>query len=259
MKLKCISCDSIARAVYHCAARSPHIVDVELLRLGLHLRPENLRERIQEKIDRTSEQSEIPFDAIVLGYGLCGQATSGLAARDIPLVIPRAHDCITFFLGSRAAYRQQHEECPGTIWHTKDYMERTRGDREMVPLGADMAVDLPSVYEKYVKKYGKNNADYLMEVMGEWQKHYERAVFVDQGIVDATAEETSVKADAERKGWRFEKMAGDLVLVRRLLFGEWDDTDFLTVEPGEKMTIAFGDEVMTKVASSQQKTGLSDW
>lgn len=250
MKLKCISCDSIARAVYHCAALSPHIVDVELLRLGLHLRPENLRKRVQERIDRTSEQSEISFDAIILGYGLCGQATSGLVARDIPLVIPRAHDCITFFLGSRAFYRKEHDEHPGTIWQTKDYIERTRGDKEMISLGSDIAADLPSVYEKYIEKYGKKNADYLMEVMGEWQKHYERAVFVDQGIVDTAAEEAEVKADAERKGWRFEKMAGDLVLIRRLLFGDWDDDDFLTIEPGEKITIAFGDEVITKIASS---------
>jgi len=250
MKLKCISCDSIARAVYHCAALSPHIIDVELVRLGLHLRPENLRKQVQERIDRTSAQSEIPFDAIALGYGLCGQATSGLVARDIPLIIPRAHDCITFFLGSRALYRRQHEEHPGTIWHTKDYMERTEGDREMLPLGADASTDLPGVYERYVEKYGKDNADYLMEVMGEWQKHYERAVFVDQGIVDATAEAGKVKADAERRGWRYEEMAGDLLLIRRLLFGDWDDSDFLRVEPGEKITIAFGDEVITKIASS---------
>ncbi len=244
MKLKCISCDSIARAVYHCAALSPHIIDVELLRLGLHLKPDNLRERVQERIDRTADKSDIPFDAIVLGYGLCGQATSGLVARDLPLIIPRAHDCITFFLGSRAMYQKEHDAHPGTIWHTKDYMERTEGDREMISLGSDMAVELPAVYEKYVKKYGKDNADYLMSVMGEWQKHYERAVFVDQGIVDTSDEEERIRTDAAQKGWRFEKMAGDLLLIRNLLFGNWDEADFLTVQPGERITISFGEEII---------------
>jgi len=218
-----------------------------LLRLGLHIKPENLKHRIQEKIDEASNQSDIPFDAIVLGYGLCGQATSGLTAKRIPVVIPRAHDCITFFLGSHMRYRGEHDAHPGTIWHTKDYMERSRGDREMVPLGSDMAVDLPCVYASYVKKYGKDNADYLMEVMGEWQKHYDRSVFVDQGIADASEEIGRAKADADRKGWKFEILQGDLVLIRRLLFGDWDDRDFLKLEPGEKAILAFGDEIIAKV------------
>lgn len=245
MKLKCISCDSIARAVYYCAATSPHLVDVELIRLGLHIWPKKLKDRVQERIDAASEES---YDTIVLGYGLCGQATSGLVARSIPLVIPRAHDCITFYLGSRERYLEEHEKHPGTIWYTKDYVERSRDSEEMLSLGADLDVDLPAVYEKYVEKYGKNNADYLMQVMGEWQKHYERAVFIDQGIGDIAAEEAKAKEDAARRGWQFKKMAGDLVLIRRLLFGDWND-DFLTVQPGEKITISFGKEIITSEAS----------
>jgi hypothetical protein len=31
---------------------------------------------------------------VVLAYGLCGGATAGLRAGSIPLVVPRAHDCI---------------------------------------------------------------------------------------------------------------------------------------------------------------------
>lgn len=251
MKLKCISCDSIARAVYHCAAISPHMINVELIRLGIHLKPEKLRQKIQASIDAVSTQldpSEQSYDAIVLGYGLCGQATSGVTARDIPLVIPRAHDCITLYLGSRDRYQQEHDQHPGTIWHTKDYLERTRDSKEIVSLGADTELGSSSVYERYVEKYGKKNADYLMEVMGDWQKNYERAVFVDQGIVDTAEEEKAVKRDAEKKGWRFEKIAGDLMLIRRLLFGDWDD-DFLIVQPGEKITIAFGTDVITSVAA----------
>jgi hypothetical protein len=85
MKLKCLSCESVARLVYACAATSPHIVDVELFRLGLHNEPKNLCVRLQAHIDAVQGQ---PYDAVLLAYGLCGQATAGLAARDIPLVIP---------------------------------------------------------------------------------------------------------------------------------------------------------------------------
>jgi len=118
----------------------------------------------------------------------------------------------------------------------------------MTSLGADAATDKRSIYDEYVEKYGKQNADYLMEVMGEWQKHYDRSVFIDQGIVDTSSEASRVKAEAEAKGWRFERLPGDLSLIRRLLFGEWDESDFLTLAPGERITLAFGGEIITKVA-----------
>ena len=51
MKLKCIGCDALARVIYFCAAKSPHIVDVTLMQLGLHREPEDLRARLQHEID----------------------------------------------------------------------------------------------------------------------------------------------------------------------------------------------------------------
>ena len=60
------------------------------------------------------------YDAVVMVYGLCGRATAGITARDVPVVIPRAHDCITLFLGSRARYSEQHENQPGTYWYSPE-------------------------------------------------------------------------------------------------------------------------------------------
>jgi hypothetical protein len=241
MKIKCIGCDSLARIVYHCAAISPHRVDVELLRLGLHVQPKKLNIALQESIDEVPDQT---YDAIVLGYGLCGQATKGIKARNTPLVIPKAHDCITLYLGSRDRYMDEHEKYPGTIWYTKDYVERSRDSKTSVYLGADFETNNPSMYEKYIERYGREKADYLMKIMGDWQKHYDRMVFIDQGIIDTSGEESKAKADAEAKGWRFEKMTGDLLLIRQLLFGEWND-DFLIAKPGDTITMAFGKEILT--------------
>jgi hypothetical protein len=112
---------------------------------------------------------------------LCGQGTAGLVARHAPLVIPKAHDCITLFLGSRQRYQQQFEDFPGTFWFTQDYLERDDGSGATLALGSGADVELQSVYDEYVQKYGRDNADYLMEVMGAWQSHYRRAVFIDQG------------------------------------------------------------------------------
>ena len=95
MRLYAIACDVVARPVYLCAARSPHVVDIHLFERGLHNEPKDLRTRLQEAIDGAPPIA----DAVVLGYGLCGGATAGIVARDRPVVLPRAHDCITLFLG----------------------------------------------------------------------------------------------------------------------------------------------------------------
>jgi hypothetical protein len=240
MKLKCLGCDALARIVYLCAAQSPHIVDVELFQLGLHNDPADLRARLQERIDATTGQE---YDALVLAYGLCGQSTHGLIARDIPLVIPRAHDCITLFLGDRERYSQEFRNNPGTYWYTLDYIERKDSAGTTLSLGSGMDTDIDAVYDEYVEKYGEDNANYLMEVMGAWKSHYQRAVFIDMGIGDGTSVEAEARDEADRRGWTFERVTGDLILIRRLLGGDWNG-DFLTLEPGQRIAMTYDDHII---------------
>ena len=240
MRLKCLACEVLARPIYLCAAQSPHIVDVQLFQRGLHNNPTDLRARLQDQIDTTVGAG---YDAIVLAYGLCGQATAGLTARDKPVVVPRAHDCITLFLGSRERYQQEFKQHRGTYWYTLDYIERRDDDHSSLALGSGSDVDLTAVYAEYVAKYGQDNADCLMEVMGAWQQHYQRAAFIDLGVGDGAAVETQAQADAARRGWAFERVAGDLVLIRHLLYGDWG-RDFLVLEPGQQLTMTYDDEVI---------------
>jgi hypothetical protein len=239
MRLKCIGCEALARPIYWCAAQSPHTIDVELLRYGLHNTPADLRARLQDRLNATDHT----YDAIVLVYGLCGQASAGLQARTTRLVIPRAHDCITLFLGSRARYQREFETQPGTYWYVQDYLERRDGTGSSLAIGAGSAVNADQTYAEYVVKYGKENADYLMQVMGEWQKHYSRAAFVDLGIGDASYAQAQAQTDAVQRGWTFERIVGDLGLIRCLLNGDWQD-DFLIVEPGQQIEMSYDDDVM---------------
>ncbi len=238
MRLKCLGCEALARLIYLCAAQSPHIVDIELFALGLHNRPNELRNKLQERIDATPAED---YDAIILGYGICGKATIGLSSPHLPMVIPRAHDCITLFLGDRLRYKTEFEESPGTYWYTIDYIERKKpGDA----LGATSAsTDSTAQYNEYVEKFGKDNADYLMEVMGAWESHYERAAFIDMGVGDGTAVAENAEAIAGRRGWLYEKMAGDMVLIRKLILGEWDG-DFLRLEPRQSITMSYDENVV---------------
>src|SRR5512138_2513762 len=137
MRLKCIGCDALARMIYWNAANTPHLVDIEIFRLGLHRKPADLQTRLQQEIDASVGQG---YDAIVMAYGLCGRATAGITARDVPVIVPRAHDCITLFLGSRARYKEQHEQQPGTYWYSPDYIERGAQDGALTALGATDAL-----------------------------------------------------------------------------------------------------------------------
>jgi hypothetical protein len=240
LKLYCLACEVLARPLYLAAARSAHIVDIQLIQRGLHNQPANLRSVLQAEVDSASEK---PYDAIVLGYGLCGQATAGLVARKLPLVIPKAHDCITLFLGSRARYQEQFEDFPGTYWYAQDYIERDDGSGGSLALGSGLDTNVDEVYAEYVEKYGQDNADYLMEVMGAWKQHYKRAAYIDLGIGDGSEVAAKAQEQAARRGWNYDRVEGDMVLMRRLLEGDWEK-DFLILQPGQKLTMTYDDEVI---------------
>jgi hypothetical protein len=240
MKIKCIGCEALARLLYYCAAESEHIVDIKLLKIGLHDTPEQLRSQLQQEINSTPEGDH---DTIALAYGLCGQATVGLRAKDIPIVVPRAHDCITLFLGGRKRYQEEMHNCPGTYWYASDYIERNESHSTTLSLGSELDTNVRDLYQHYIEKYGAENADFLMETTGAWQNHYQRAVYIDMGIGDGKAVKTEAENEANTRGWRFENVKGDLTLIQRLLSGDWQE-DFLIVKPGNQISMSYDNDVM---------------
>ena len=80
----------------------PADIPYEILDFGLHLRPQELKRVLQEKIDEASRSA----DVILLGYGLCSMAVVGLTATHCTLIVPKVDDCIAIFLGSAGAYQQ---------------------------------------------------------------------------------------------------------------------------------------------------------
>jgi len=244
MRLYAIACDVLARPVYLCAARSPHVVDIRLFERGLHDEPKTLRDRLQGAIDEAPAGAE----AIVLGYGLCGGATAGIQARGVPVVLPRAHDCITLFLGARERYLEEHGKV-ATYWYVADQLERNDGYRAGVgglAIGSDTDAEMEEVRAEYVAKYGEDNADYLMEVLGGWRVHYGRAAFVSMGVADEAASEGAARDEADRRGWAFERIEGNMVLLRRLIDGDWNE-DMLVLQPGERLAMSYDDGVVKAV------------
>lgn len=235
-----IACEALARAVYFYAAQSPHRINLTLQKIGLHDRPNSLREHLQELIDQTPATD---YDAILLTYGLCGRAIDGLVSRDLPLVIPRAHDCITLYLGSRDSYSQQQNNHPGTYWYSQDYLERSGRYGENMALGSALPSDLNNTYEEYVRKYGEENAKYLLETMNGWQQHYTRAVLFESEF--GVDEEIRQKAheQANKNGWTLESIPSNFQLIKKQIFCDWDN-DFLVVPPNHRIQMTADDKIV---------------
>lgn len=242
MFLKLISCEVLARQVYYIAAFSPHVIDIELVDKGLHNDSDLLRAELQRRLDAVEPDK---YGAVLLGYGLCNNSIVGLTCPHTQMVLPRAHDCITLYLGSGERYSAEFRRNPGTYWYTPDYMERGGSASDKISLGASTTeTDMDTVYQEYVEKYGQDNADYLMEVMGAWQKHYNRAAYIETQEIRLPDYSPQVRETAARRGWTFEQMAGSLILLRDLLEGRWDAERFLTVPPGQTITPVYDGRIV---------------
>lgn len=231
MKLHVITCQALQRECYHAAAHSPHIVTLTVMPFGLHNTPDDLRAHLQSEIDRASGGQ---YDAILLGYGLCSRGTAELTARDTPVVIPRAHDCITMFLGSRQAYDQEFGAHPGTYYYSPGWIELKEGAMEQ---GSSIVVQdklAEARYQEYVEKYGEDNAQFLIEQENQWYTHYNRAAFIDMGMGDIDYYRTFTQQIAESKGWEYAEIKGNARLVDLLMCANWPESEFLIVKPGQR-------------------------
>ena len=236
-----LTCSALARSIYAAAATTPAAVSTRLLDQGLHRDPDDLRQRLQSQVDLIEPGES---DAVLVVFGMCGTSTVGLAARHTPLVVPRVHDCIALYLGSHDRYQEEFSAHPGTYWYSVDYMERKTSDGG---LGASFTTDIDDAYEEYVEKYGKDNADYLMEVMGEWNKRYTRAAFIDTGLTGGQHYEQMARKQADRRGWLFERKRGNHRLIEMLLRGDWPDDEFLTVPPDHVIKQAYDERLICAV------------
>ncbi len=244
MKLKLIVCEVMLREVCLLAAESPHTCDLEFLPKGLHdLGVERMRPKLQERIDAVPSGR---YDAIVLVYGLCNNGLAGLCSPHTRLVAPRAHDCIALFMGGRDKHREYFNRHPGVYYRTTGWMERDDSECDGEQ-SVSQKLGLFLTRAELVRQYGEENAAYIMETMGDGTVHYDRLAFIRMGLACEARFEALACREAEEKGWAFEIIEGSLGLLRKLIYGEWDE-DTLVVEPGLAIQPSH-DEKVVKAAS----------
>jgi hypothetical protein len=207
MYFKLLACEIFRREIASLMVDLPHEIDVDFLPSELHVIGRvRMKNRLAEYLAAVNEDL---YDAILLGYALCSGGIAGLTAGKIPLIVPRAHDCITLFLGSRERYQDYFFANGGTYFMTTGWFEQ------------DNAL-----------KYGTDMMPF-----------YTKLAFIETGVEPDNTHERQAQKFAEEHRWEYEKITGDLSLLRRLLAGDWNE-DFLIVPPGGQIQSSYDDDVI---------------
>lgn len=229
MRLRLIGCEVLYRELCAAVSRSVNQVDLEFLPKGLHdMGSVGMLARLQPALDGVDGAC---YEAVLFGYALCGNGIAGLVTRNLPLVIPRAHDCIALLLGGRERYLEYFTNHPGVCFRSSGWIER----------GQDAGSQLSLALDDLAVRFGEEAARYLHQ---ELTKHYRQLTFIEMGVEPDGSFERQTQLEAAGRGWSFEKVKGDMGLIQRLVDGPWDEDRFLTVPPGSRVVATHDKRVL---------------
>ncbi len=209
-RLKVIACEVAFRELCFCASKVDTIVDFSFMPRKLHIvGVEKMRATLQNEIDQVD--TEI-YDAILLAYGLCGCGVVGLKAK-LPIIIPKAHDCISFFLGSRQRYTDLKQEHQKAFYFTSGWLER-----EIVPKNEGLAQNLAS-----------------------YKSMIDDIIFINTGVGNSEDYRRQAQQLAQECEASFIEVNGNNSLLLNFLNGNWNENDF-TIIPANHQIIATNDD-----------------
>jgi hypothetical protein len=238
-RYKVIACEILSRELFYCASLSDNIIDISFLPKGFHdIGSQNMRERIQAEIDAVDAEK---YAAIILGFGLCNNGIVGLRSK-LPLVAPKAHDCITLLMGSREMYASYFENNPGTFFKSPGWLERDAN-----PNGAEGGImqmlGMNIEDSGFLNECDEETAAFLRESLGDWMRNYKKIAYIDTGVGNPGKNADMARQQAQSRGFEFETVAGNLKLLADLLNGEWNE-NYLVVAPGDEIANSYDSEIV---------------
>ena len=235
-----IACAVLEDEVRTFSAGLPHITGITILPQGLHNEPATLNRSIREAVAEI--ESNQNTHAIALVYGLCSRGIENIPLSRCKLVVPRAHDCITLFLGSKERYKKYQTENPAIYWYSPGWNKA-----HAVP-GPHRFQQLR---ERYEKKFDPDAAHMLLELEKEMPAQYTTAAYTDLDVGDREANIQYTKSCACHMGWNFTYVQGDSRLLHDLLEGNWDNERFLLVPPHHHVELTADDNIIKSVPDRQ--------
>ena len=223
-----IACAILAVDMKHSAEKLGLDISYKFLEAGLHNSPRLLKEKLQAAIDEISASGLC--DRIIIGYGICGKGTIGIQSRNIPLSIPKVHDCIALFLGGDQAYKREFKKYPGTYYLSAGWCEEKTDPisqrKQWVNFGEQKLN-----FNDLVDEYGQAAAHQTFDFLNSWQKNYQRAAFIETGAKKSDRYERYAKEMADEYNWKYDKIQGSQALIKQLITACESCPDILLVPP----------------------------
>jgi hypothetical protein len=169
---------------------------VRVLEIGLHVWPKKLREALVA----AAQQMSLHVDALLLGYGLCGNALESprelLADVGVPVLLPMdqdhpVDDCVGLLIGGRERYYAEQCKVAGTFFITPGwaYHWRRMFERELGGVSMDLA---RRMFE-----------------------HYERTLLISNPVMSEQKMRQSIREFVDEFGFRIETCAGTMGILTR--------------------------------------------
>jgi hypothetical protein len=171
---------------------------VRVLELALH----NRKRTLQEGLVQAACEMSPHVDALLLGYGLCGNALESpdelLSEAGVPIFIPMdedhpVDDCVGLIIGGRESYYGQLCNVAGTFFMIPGWSFHWR--------------------RMFEQEYGKLSVDIAKRLF----RHYERSLLVSTPVMSEDEMSQNVKKFNELFGFREEACEGTM----RILNDTW--------------------------------------
>ena len=169
---------------------------IRVLELGLHIWPKKLRQALVEAAHEMSRYS----DAILLGYGLCGNALEVpqelLADIGVPVFIPMdedhpVDDCVGLLIGGRERYYAQQRKVAGTFFIT------------------------PGWSSHWQRLFDLQTGGVSIEMARRMFEHYERTLVISSLVMSDDDMRQGIREFVDMFGFRTEACEGTMgILVR---------------------------------------------
>ena len=171
---------------------------IRVLELGLH----NRKRLLQEGLAEAGKELGPQVDALLLGYGLCGNALADpaalLAESGVPVIIPMdedhpVDDCVGLIIGGREAYYGEQCRVAGTFFMIPGWTRHWQ-----------------HIFRKEHGGWSEELARRLFTGSG-----YERSLLVPDGLLSETEMQENIAEFNRMFGFRTEVRPGTLDLLRR--------------------------------------------
>ncbi len=175
---------------------------------GLHIVINSLRMRLQEELDRMNGA-----ERVLLAFGICGGAVTGLKTGNYQLVIPRVDDCISLLLGS-AETKRRCADRGGVYFLTRGWLE---GEA--------------NIWKEYQACQQRLGPEKTERVYRKMLAHYKFLGLIDTGAYDLPGLMPLVREISAALRLELMTLKGKDQYLRRLLEGPWNDDYFVVIPP----------------------------